>query len=87
MKKLTANINEVAEKLNTLDGRGDEQDNYVGFDISVEDAVWSLKAAMFPKFFGTERFGNWPRPMTRSRSASDTSWMTRKSYVKRQQVL
>ena len=57
MKKLTANINEVAEKLNTLDGRGDEQDNYVGFDISVEDAVWSLKAAMFPKFFGTERFG------------------------------
>ena len=56
MKKLTANINEVAENLNMADGLGDRQNNYVGFDIAVEDAVWSLKAAMFPKFFGTERF-------------------------------
>ena len=57
MKKLTANINEIAEKLNNADSAGDERNNYVGFDISVENAVWSLKAAMFPKFFGTERFG------------------------------
>ena len=54
MKKLTANINEIAEKLNNADSAGDERNNYVGFDISVENAVWSLKAAMFPKFFGTE---------------------------------
>ena len=57
MKKLTANINEIAERLGdtaitSLEGR-----NYVGFDISVENAIWSIKAAMFPKFFGSERFG------------------------------
>ena len=57
MKKLTANINDIAEKLNAADTAGDERNNYVGFDISVENAVWSLKAAMFPKCFGTERFG------------------------------
>jgi serine O-acetyltransferase len=57
MKELTANINEIAERLNEADTAGNERNNYVGFDISVENAVWSIKAAMFPKFFGTERFG------------------------------
>ncbi|MBQ2160420.1 MAG: serine acetyltransferase [Firmicutes bacterium] len=35
----------------------DGESYYVGFDISVENALWSVKAAMFPRYFGTERFG------------------------------
>ena len=57
MKKLTTNINEIAEKLGDTAISSNEDRNYVRFDISVENAIWSIKAAMFPKFFGTERFG------------------------------
>ena len=57
MKKLTANINEIAEKLGETAITSKDDNNYVGLDIAVENAIWSIKAAMFPKFFGTERFG------------------------------
>ena len=57
MKELTANIREVAEKLTDIDISSHGEKNYVGFDIAVENAIWSIKAAMFPKFFGSERFG------------------------------
>lgn len=57
MKKLTANINEIAERLGDTAISSNEDRNFVRFDISVENAIWSIKAAMFPKFFGTERFG------------------------------
>ena len=57
MKELTANIREVAEKLTEIDISSYGERNYVGFDIAVENAIWSIKAAMFPKFFGSERFG------------------------------
>ena len=65
IKELTANINGIALELGEEDqnvnngGNGEvsEERNYVGFDIAVENAIWALKAAMFPRFFGTERFG------------------------------
>ena len=55
--KLKANINEIAEKLGETALPSEEERNYVGFDISVENSLWSIKAAMFPRYFGTERFG------------------------------
>ncbi len=57
MKELTTNISEIAEKLREKDISSQGEKNYVGFDIAVENAIWSIKAAMFPKFFGSERFG------------------------------
>ena len=56
MKNLKTDIREVADKLDEIDITSCEN-NYVGFDSAVENAVWAFKAAMFPKFFGTERFG------------------------------
>ena len=57
MDNLTANIRDIAEKLDNVDISSQGEKNYVGFDIAVENAIWSIKAAMFPKFFGSERFG------------------------------
>ena len=54
---LTNNLSEIAEKLKERDKTSSEDKNYVGFDFAVENAIWSLKAAMFPRFFGTERYG------------------------------
>ena len=55
--KLKANIYEISDKLGETAMTSDEESYYVGFDISVENALWSVKAAMFPRYFGTERFG------------------------------
>ncbi len=56
MKNLKTDIREVADKLDEIDITSCEN-NYVAFDCAVENAIWAFKAAMFPKFFGTERFG------------------------------
>ncbi|MCR4708946.1 MAG: serine acetyltransferase [Clostridiales bacterium] len=55
--KLKANIYEISDKLGETAMPSDGESYYVGFDISVENALWSVKAAMFPRYFGTERFG------------------------------
>ena len=55
--KLKANIYEISDKLGETAMPSDGDSYYVGFDISVENALWSVKAAMFPRYFGTERFG------------------------------
>ena len=55
--KLKANIYEISDKLGEIAMPSSEESYYVGFDISVENALWSVKAAMFPRYFGTERFG------------------------------
>lgn len=55
--KLKANIYEISDKLGETAMPSNGESYYVGFDISVENALWSVKAAMFPRYFGTERFG------------------------------
>ena len=55
MKNLTDEIRQVVSELDQLDN-GNEEKNYVGFDIAVDEMLWHFKAAMFPNVFGSERF-------------------------------